>query len=198
MLVYLILISIFLAFSAFFSAMEAAIFSISRFRLKTLLFEGKRGARILEEIKKESGRTLASILFGNLLVNIGASSVGAIILVKILAQHELSTALAFIFEFIIMTSLLLIIGEITPKTIAVANAEFFALKFSRTVYYLTRIFNPISGLMEIFARSVIASQKGYTAITEKEIRLMLSEAHKFKILMPVKSGTVTRFLNSVK
>ncbi|UCG91017.1 MAG: DUF21 domain-containing protein, partial [candidate division WOR-3 bacterium] len=83
-IIYCILLFVFLIFSAFFSGMEAAIFSISRFRVKTLLFENRRGATTLERIKKESGKTLASILLANLLVNIAASSVGAIILIQII------------------------------------------------------------------------------------------------------------------
>jgi putative hemolysin len=155
MLIYIILIFIFLMLSAFFSGMEAAIFSISRFRVKTLLFENKKGSKALEKIKKESGKTLASILLGNLLVNIGASSVATIILIQIIATYGFDSTLSFIIEFIIMTSLLLIVGEITPKTVAISNAEFFALKFSGSINYLTKIFSPISILMELFTRRLV-------------------------------------------
>lgn len=182
MFIYIILLFIFLILSAFFSGMEAAIFSISRFRVKTLIFEKKKGSLALEKIKKESGKTLASILLANLLVNIGASSVGAIILIYIITQYRFDSTLSFVVEFIIMTSLLLIIGEITPKTIAISNAEFFALKFGRFIVYLANIFNPVSSIMEIFTRRIVASQKGHETISDKEIKLMLSEAKKFRVL----------------
>ncbi|KPJ73852.1 hypothetical protein AMJ52_02875 [candidate division TA06 bacterium DG_78] len=182
MIIYILLLFTFLVLSSFFSGMEAAIFSISRFRIKTLISENRQGSVMLEKIKKKSGKTLASILLANLLVNIGASSIGAIILIRIITQYQFSPTLSFIIEFIIMTSLLLIIGEITPKTIAISNAEFFALKFGSTINYLTNIFNPISSLMEIITHKIIPYKKGHETISDKEIKLMLSEAKKFKVL----------------
>ena len=76
-ILYVILILVFLCLSAFFSGMEAAIFSLSRFRVKALISEDKKGARVIEKIKKKPSKTLAAILLANLLVNIGCSSVGA-------------------------------------------------------------------------------------------------------------------------
>jgi len=184
LIIYIILLLIFFTLSAFFNGMEAAIFSISRFRVKTLLFENKRGATTLAKIKKESGKTLASILLANLLVNIAASSVAAIILIQVITTHGLNTTLSFIVELVIMTSLLLIIGEITPKTIAISNAEFFALKFSKAIEFFTKIFSPMATLMEVFVRRIVTHRigEGQKSISDKEIKLMLSEAKKFKVL----------------
>jgi putative hemolysin len=182
MIIYILLLFTFLVLSAFFSGMEAAIFSISRFRVKTLISENRKGSVMLEKIKAKSGKTLASILLANLLVNIGASSIGAIILIRVITQYQFTPALSFVIEFIIMTSFLLIIGEITPKTIAISNAEFFALKFGNVINYLINIFNPISNLMEIITHKIILYKKGEESISDKEIKLMLSEAKKFKVL----------------
>jgi putative hemolysin len=182
MIIYILLLITFFILSAFFSGMEAAIFSISRFRIKTLISENRKGSVMLEKIKVKSGKTLASILLANLLVNIGASSIGAIILIRIIAQYQFAPTLSFIIEFVIMTSFLLIIGEITPKTIAISNAEFFALKFGGAINYLTNIFNPISSLMEVITRKIVPYKKGDESISDKEIKLMLSEAKKFKVL----------------
>ncbi|GAI05471.1 unnamed protein product, partial [marine sediment metagenome] len=92
--------------------MEAAIFSLSRFRVKALISEDKKGARVIEKIKKKPGKTLAAILLANLLVNIGCSSVGALIIIQIIETYSLNTALSFAIEIVIMTSLLLIVGDI--------------------------------------------------------------------------------------
>jgi len=183
LILYIILIIIFLTLSAFFSGMEAAIFSLSRFRVKALIFEEKKGAHALEKIKSEPGKTLAAILLANLLVNIGASSVGAIILVKVITTYRVNTTLSLIIEFIIMTSLLLIVGEISPKTIAIANAEFLSLKFGKIITFVSYIFSPISRLMESFARLIIIRPSAeQRVISDEEIKLMLSEAKKFKVL----------------
>ena len=184
LLVNIILICIFLCFSAFFSGMEAAVFSISRFRLKTLLFEKRKGATTLDRIRKNPSRTLATILLSNLLVNVGASSVGAIILLNLIQRYQLDTTISFITEFILMTSVILIFGEIAPKTIAIANAESLALRFSRLVEFLSWFFSPVSYGMEAVMHSVLGHRivARPDTISDNEIKLMLSEAQRFNVL----------------
>ena len=184
LLVNIILICIFLCFSAFFSGMEAAVFSISRFRLKTLLFEKRKGAITLDRIRKKPSRTLATILLSNLLVNVGASSVGAIILLNLIQRYQLDTTISFITEFILMTSVILIFGEIAPKTIAIANAESLALRFSRLVEFLSWFFSPVSYGMEAVMHSVLGHRivARPDTISDNEIKLMLSEAQRFNVL----------------
>jgi putative hemolysin len=184
MLLYFALIVIFLVLSAFFSGIETAIFSLSRFRIKTLIYEERKGAQTLDRLKKESRKTLAAILLANLLVNIAASSVGAIILIQIIASSRINTTLSFIVYFIIMTSLLLIFGEITPKTIAFSNAEYLSLKFSKIISIISYVFRPISSLMMVFTKAIISKQppEDHTAISDEEIRIMLSEAKKCSVL----------------
>ncbi|UCF70420.1 MAG: HlyC/CorC family transporter [candidate division WOR-3 bacterium] len=179
-----IIICIFLCFSAFFSGMEAAIFSISRFRLKTLLFEKQRGARVLERLKGAPSKTLATILLANLLVNVGASSVGAIILLQLIHRYGFDTTLAFTVEFILMTSVILIFGEIAPKTIAISNAEFLALRFGKYIEYLSWIFAPVSRCMEGVMQRLLGPRmdRSPDTVSDKEIKLMLSEAKRFKVL----------------
>jgi len=183
-LLYCILMIIFLICSAFFSGMEAAVFSLSRFRVKALIFEERHGARVLEKIKKKPGKTLAAILLANLLVNIGATSIGALILVRIISVYQVNPIMAFILQFIIMTSLLLIIGEITPKTVAIANAEKYALRYGGIISILTKIFTPVSSVLEGLTRRMIdqKSIEEHFAVSDKEIRLMLKEAMEYRIL----------------
>jgi putative hemolysin len=184
LLVNCFLICIFLGFSAFFSGMEAAIFSISRFRLKSLLFEKREGSSALNRIKREPGKTLAAILLSNLLVNVGASSVGAVVLIQLIQHYDLNATMAFIIEFIAMTSLILVFGEIAPKTIAISNAERLALRFGRYIEYVSLFFSPISRIMERFMQRVLGAQaaRRVDTISDKEIKLMLSEAKQMKVL----------------
>ncbi len=179
-----VIICLFLCGSAFFSAMEAAVFSISRFRLKTLLFEKRRGAGTLERLKRCSGKTLATILLANLLVNVGASSVGALILLQLIHRYELNTTAAFAIEFVVMTSIILIFGEIVPKTVALSNAEYLALRFGRVIEYLSWLFAPVSRPMEAVMQRAFGSRMARRpeTISDNEIKLMLSEAKRFKVL----------------
>jgi putative hemolysin len=178
---HLTAIAVFLAGSAFFSGMEAAIFSLSRFRVKTLLFENRPGARTLAWLKKESRATLASILLGNLIVNTAASSIAAIILTRFIVAHRVSGFLSFVIESILMTSLLLIVGEITPKVIAIADPEFFALRFGGIIRFVSRLFRPFTALSELWARRFFQVRDTHV-ITDEEIKYMLNEAKKYSVL----------------
>jgi len=184
LVIYGLLIIVFLCFSAFFSGMEAAVFSISRFRLKTLLFERREGARALQRIKREPGKTLATILLANLLVNVGASSVSALILIRLIHEYSLNATMSFIIQFIAMTSLILVFGEIAPKTIAISNAEPLALRFGRVIESMSFVFSPVSRTMERFMQWVLGPKaaRRTETISDKEIKLMLSEAKRFKVL----------------
>jgi putative hemolysin len=172
---------LFLCASAFFSGMETAIFSLSRFRVKTLLFENRKGARQLEAIKQEPGKTLASLLLSNLLVNVGASSAAAVILVRAVNRHHLNTALSFVVEFVLMTSILLMWSEITPKVLAFSRAEFLALRFSGIIKVITRAFTPALWFSESLIRR-LAAERTKNIITENEIRFMLDDAKRSSLL----------------
>jgi len=167
--------------SAFFSGMEAAIFSISKFRVKSLLFENIGGAKNLARIKENPGKTLSTLLLLNDLVNIGASSVATVIISQILLKYYLSPILFFIFEIFLMTFILLVFGEITPKTIALNNAEFFGLNLSIIIKFLNQITNPFTTLTSKLVHFILPPKK-IVLISEEDIRMMLLEAKKLKIL----------------
>lgn len=177
-------IVVFLGMSAFFNAMEAAIFSISRFRLKTLLFEKRRGAQTLDRIKGTSGRTLSTLLLVGMLVNIAASSVAALVLLNVIERYELNTTIAFIVEFVLMTSVILIFGEIAPKIVAISNAESLALRFGKVIEVLSWIFAPFTWTMENMMHRMLGPRlaRKPDAISDGDIKLMLSEAKRFKVL----------------
>ncbi|MEO0185278.1 MAG: hemolysin family protein [candidate division WOR-3 bacterium] len=168
-------------FSAFFSGMEAAVFSISKFRIKTLLFENKRGARELSRIKEDPGKTLSTLLLLNNLVNIGASSVATIIISQILLRYQLAPSFYYILEIFLMTFVLLLFGEITPKTIFLNNAEFFGLNLSFAVGFLNKLTKPFTRATSKIMHMILPAKKGMD-IGEEDIRKMLAEAKKLKIL----------------
>ncbi|MGQ9465874.1 MAG: CNNM domain-containing protein [bacterium] len=181
MLFDITLILILLIFSAFFSGIEAAIFSISKFRVKSLLYENIRGAKSLSQVKENSGKTLSTLLLLNDLVNIGASSVATVIISKIFIQYNLNPIFFLTLEILLMTFILLLLGEITPKTIALNNAEFFGLNLSFIINFLNKITLPFSLLTEKIVHLIIP-QKKVSRISEADIRTMLLEAKKMHIL----------------
>ncbi|MEO0129716.1 MAG: hemolysin family protein [candidate division WOR-3 bacterium] len=181
MILYWFIIFILLICSAFFSGMEAAIFSISKFRVKSLLFDNIKGAGSLSRIKDNSGKTLSTLLLLNDLVNIGASSVATIIISQILQNYQLSPVFFYFSEIFIMTFVLLLFGEITPKTIFLNNAEFFALKLSFIIEFLNNITIPFTKITTAITHTIIPAKRS-VYISEEDIKKMLVEAKKLKIL----------------
>ncbi len=177
----IILILILLICSAFFSGMEAAIFSIGKFRVKSLLFENIRGAKNLSRVKEDQGKTLSTLLLLNDLVNIGASSVAAVIISQIFIQYHLNPVFFVVLEIFLMTFILLVFGEITPKTVALNNAEFFGLNLSFIIVFLNKITEPVTALTAKIVHLIIP-QKKVVAVSEEDIRAMLLEAKKMQIL----------------
>jgi CBS domain containing-hemolysin-like protein len=161
--------------------MESAIFSIGRFRAKTLLFENVKGAKSLAFIKENYAKTLSTLLLLNDLVNIGASSLATVIIGEILLNYHLPPIFFYIFEVVIMTFILLVFGEITPKTIALNNAEFFSLNFGTIIKILNEFTNPFTKFTSLIVHLILPAKRSRT-ISEEDIRQMMVEAKRLKIL----------------
>ena len=104
-------------FSAFFSASEIAYASVNSVRLKTKAESGNRYARVALYISENFNEALSAILIGNNLVNIAASSISAVIVIQLMGDK------GTILSTVVMTVIILIFGEITPKIIAKKIAD---------------------------------------------------------------------------
>jgi len=161
--------------SAFFSGSEIAIFSLSKSRLKALVNKGVNGAKILEDLKKEPRKLLIAILMGNNLVNIGSSAIATMVAIDLLGNMGVGIATG------IMTFLVLVFGEITPKAYATQHAENFALKTAKFYKFLIKLLFPFIYIFEkitilISGSKVPLSKK---VATEEEIKALveMSEEH---------------------
>ncbi|MEO0166545.1 MAG: hemolysin family protein [candidate division WOR-3 bacterium] len=193
MIHHYLLIILLLACSAFFSGMEAAIFSLSKFRVKSLLFENIKGAHSLSHLKNEPFNTLFTLLFMNDLVNIGASSLATVIITHILLKLNLAPVFFYPFEIFLMTFLLLLLGEITPKTVFLNNAEYLALRLSFIVEILNKLTFPLATLFSNILRTLTPTPKGFN-ISEEDIKKMLTEAKAQNILEEVEVQLTYRIL----
>ncbi len=134
--------------SAFFSGSETSLTSASKARIHTLARSGKKNAGIFEKIFKDKEQLICTILFANNLVNVLASAMATKILI------EITEADGIFYATIIMTLMILIFGELIPKTLALSNADKFALKIAPIIriiilafYPLTKILNFIVGFI---------------------------------------------------
>lgn len=149
----IIILIILLACSAFFSATEAAFLSVGKIQVRKFLREGRNGAVALDRIKKNPRRVIITLLIGNNLVNVAASALFTVLTIKIFGSATVGIATG------IVTLTLLVFGEITPKTIATAHAEKFALRTARMVELLSFLLFPI----------VFVFEKGVSLITKKKM-----------------------------
>lgn len=135
-----VLAVILLGCSAYFSASEIAFTTVNQIRLKNLADNKVRGARKAIYIIEHYEKTLSTILIGNNLVNIGLTTICAYVFSTLLTNP----ALANVLNTVIMTIIILMFGEILPKTIAKLEPQKFALRTSGVMYFILKLFTPIS------------------------------------------------------
>ncbi len=155
--------------SAFFSASETALITISPHRLRTMVEEHQKNAEILEKVLSQSDKMLSVILICNNIVNLGASSLATVFVQNVIGSWAVSIGTG------VLTLLVLVFGEITPKTISTYNSNKIALKFAPYIRILMIIFTPIAAAINFLANGVIRllhvdkSSKS-ESYTENEIR----------------------------
>jgi len=140
-LLRIILIGVFLVLSAFFSSSEAAFLSLQKTRLAYLVNNQIPGAKRISKMINNTERLLSTILLGNNLVNVALSALITALCVDLMNE---SSALAIPFAIGIGTILLLIFGEIIPKSIAVKNAEKTSFLFAKPLKILESLLYPIT------------------------------------------------------
>src|SRR3990172_5285338 len=145
----LLVLAILIGFSAFFSGIEVALVSIRKSRVEQLVKQKVRGAKALQKLKSDPGRMMASVLLGNNLVNITAAAVATQMALELFGDQGVSIVIG-IFTFVI-----LVFGEITPKTYCNANAVKIALRFSPVLLAFSYAFYPVIRMLEWITRGMI-------------------------------------------
>lgn len=169
-----ILVVILVALSAFFSASETAYSSVSRVRLKNYQAEGdKRAGRALK-IADHFDRALSAILIGNNVVNIASATIGTMICTSLLGDGPLAATVSTL----AMTVLVLIFGEVLPKSFAKENAEQFALVVAAPLSLLITVLKPLIaaliGLKKL-ASMLIKTKEKAPSVTEEELKYIIEE-----------------------
>ncbi|HLC93141.1 MAG TPA: hemolysin family protein [archaeon] len=164
---FLILIGL-VALSAFFSSAETAFISMNRIKVKRLIDMNVTGARLLQELKSRPQKTLISILIANNLLNFSAASLAAAIALEIFPEGygiAISTGL--------ITFIILIFSEITPKSFALKHAPFIALRSAPVLLFLSWALSPLIILLEKISGFFIrltGSSLDEQKLTEEEVK----------------------------
>jgi putative hemolysin len=169
----LVLLGVAVLLSAFFAASEAAFLSVQRSRLAALVSDRVKGAERVEVIARRPERFLPTVLTGNNLVNVAAAALGTS-----LATSYLSPNWAIVASVGGVTVLLLLFGEILPKTIAVKNAEGLALVLVRPLQAAQILFFPVVWVLEKYSNMIgwLFGLSDSRLVTEMEIRALIDVA----------------------
>ena len=142
-------ILVLLVLSGFFSGSETALTAASRGKLRSAADKGSRGAVRALDITEDNERLIGSVLLGNNVVNILATSLATALLTKVFGQNGVAAAT------LIMTLLVLIFAEVLPKTYAITNPEKVASMVARPIGIIVKIFAPIVAAVRFFVRGVL-------------------------------------------
>ena len=169
----IILIIVLLMLSAYFSASETAFTSVNKIRIKNLAGDGDEHAKRVQNLVERFDELLSTTLIGNNLVNIAMTAVATVLFIDIFGK-ELGATLATI----VITIIVLIFGEITPKSIAKEKAEQFTMHTSRIIRVLMIILYPINWVFKQWKKLIVKVFKleKEATITEDELLTIVEVA----------------------
>jgi len=162
--------------SAFFSSSETGMLSLNRYRLRHQAKEGHRGARRASELLAHPDRLLGTILVGNNFVNILASSIATVLAMQLWGEAGIAIAT------IGLTIILLIFGEITPKTLAALRPEIVAYPVSLPLKMLQKVLYPLVAMLSWVSNGLLRllgvdlSNKGNDSLSTEELRSVVRES----------------------
>lgn len=159
--------------SAYFSATETAFSSLNRIRLKNLASEGNKRAKLAYELSENYDELLSTILVGNNIVNIASASIATVLFVSAFGSSTGPTL-----STVIMTVVVLIFGEVSPKSLAKENAERFAMFTAPVMRGLVVLLKPVNFLFSMLKKGLSKLFKGNSSrsMTESELLTIVDEA----------------------
>ena len=163
-----------LIFSGLFSGSETALVDLSIGRVEGLVKDGRRGAQALYQLKKDPSRMLTTILIGNNLVNIAASVIATVFATRLFGSSGPGIAVG------LLTILILVFGEITPKSLATRYSERISLFVAPPLLFFMRLIYPLVWMFGHFTGWVhrMTGSKGDPTVTESELISMLGHGEK--------------------
>ncbi len=178
MLGKLIGIIVCLVLSAFFSASETAFTSFNRTKMKTLAADGKKSAALAVKLAENYDKLLSTILVGNNIVNITMSSLATLLFIDLLTGTSAANSAAAI-STVIITIVVLIFGEITPKSLAKDHPEGLAMAFVHPLQVLCFFLTPINALFMLWKKMIskVFKSTSVDTVTEGEVLTLIDEAH---------------------
>ena len=168
----LIFLLILLALSAFFSSAETALTTVNRIHMRTLADADNKKAKMVLKITKDSAKMLSAILIGNNIVNLSASSIATTLAISMFGNYGAGIATG------IITFLILIFGEVSPKTLSTIKADSISMKIAGIINVLMIVLTPVIFLINKLSLGVlflfgVKASDGNRVMTEEELRTIV-------------------------
>lgn len=171
MLDQFLLLAVLLVLSGFFSSSETALFSISRTRARHLAKMPGGANALIKRMKEDPHRLLTTILIGNNAVNVAASAIAARMAFELFQRYDMGTASSYAVGSVtlVMTFLILVFGEVIPKSVATRNSVLIARIVIYPIYWCSILFLPIVIFLD-FIPKITGKIKQTPAVTEEELK----------------------------
>lgn len=190
--IQLICLIILLSLSAFFSSAETALITVNKIRIRSLAEEGNKNALILTKVIDNSSKMLSAVLIGNNIINLSASSLATSLAIGLWGSAGAGIATG------ILTLLILVFGEITPKTMATLSAEKIALADAKIIYALMFVLTPVIFIVNHLSLRVlhlfkVDANARVNAMTETELRTIVDVSHEEGVI----ESEERKFINNI-
>ena len=200
--VNILVLVILLILSAFFSSAETALTTVNKIRMRSLAEEKNKAARRVLKLIEVPDKMLSAVLICNNIVNLSASSLSTAYAFEICTRMGLkgSTSLGAGIATGILTVLILVFGEITPKNLATRNAEKLSLAYSSSILFLTRILTPVIYIVNKVANVIliicrIDPSQQPAGITEDELRTFVDVSHEEGVIESEERQMITNIVD---
>lgn len=172
----LIVLLFLILLSGFFSSAETAIISVNKIKIRSMVEENIKNASIVANILDDSAHFLTTVLIGNNIVNISASALATTFITKFFGNIYIGIGTG------ILTFIILIFGEVLPKTVASIHSEEIALKYAPILLFIMKVFRPLVFLLNIISGTIlklfgINSDSANSVITENELLTYVEASH---------------------
>ena len=181
LIVKIAVLVILLILSAFFSSSETALTTVNLMKMRTLAEEGSKRAAMVLKVTDKRQKMLSAILIGNNVVNISASSLATIIAVSVWGSYGAGIATG------VLTLLILIFGEITPKTMASLHANRMSMRYAGIIWAIMVVLTPIIFVVNALSKGVmmlfgINPEGDEDQMTEEELRTIVDVSHESGVI----------------
>ena len=193
-IIMLIVLAILIYLSSFFSSAETALTTVNKIKIRKFAEENNKKAQIVLKLIEQPSKMLSVILIGNNIVNILASSLATVLATKYFHNYGAGISTG------VMTILVLIFGEVTPKSQATVKAEKIALRSANVIYMLSYILAPISYVINKIASVLLKilgvnTDKPTNLITEKEFRAIVDVSHEEGVIESEERKMITNIVD---